>query len=336
MKKVTFRYLSQEDVLKVKLPYRDIIEVVEAAMAAKGLGEFECPPKPGVHTRTTSTGATTFLHAMPAFVKTLDVSGLKWVAGYPDNFKYDLPQIFGLMVLNDCETGAPLSVMDCRWITGVRTAAVSAVTAKYCRPAVVDTLSIVGAGMQARTHAIMLKEVCPEIKRILISDIKPENVDKCIADLKPFLPDVEFVPVSTEDAIKQADILVTATQRVAKPFVFYDMIKPGALVMALEAGRALEGKLIKNCDKYITDDWDLTLSYVSQGAFAEGLPAVHNTLGKIVIGEEPGRERAEDIILAVNEGMAISDVALAAKVYEAAMEKGIGIDLPLMEQENIL
>lgn len=331
MEKVTFKYLSQEDVLKAELPYEKIIDTVERTMASKGRDKVECPPKPGVHTRN-----STFLHAMPAFVMDQDICGMKWVSGYPENYKYGLPQIAGLIIYNSPETGMPLSVMDCRWITAVRTAAVSAVTVKYCKPQNAEVLTIIGAGVQGRAHALMLKIVAPEIKKIYIHDIKPEAVKKYIEDMQSRV-DAEIVQASSaEEAVKAADIIVTATQRVPEPIVYREWLKPGALGIALEASRAWDGKAILNVDKYITDDWDLTKSYQAQGAFPDGLPKHHNTLGKIVIGEEPGRENPEDVILAINEGMAISDIALAAEVYNTACNKKLGVDLPLMEQENIL
>ena len=50
-------------------------------------------------------------------------AGIKWVSGYPENFKRGLPYISGLMIMNDSETGVPYSVMDCSWITAMRTGA---------------------------------------------------------------------------------------------------------------------------------------------------------------------------------------------------------------------
>ena len=331
MKKVVFRYLSQEDVMQVKLPYEKIIDIVEKAMLSKGKDMVECPPKPGVHTRS-----NTFLHAMPAFIKDQDICGLKWVGGYPENYRYDLPQIAGVLVYNCPETGMPLSIMDCRWVTAVRTAAVSAVTTKYCKPFNAETLTIIGAGVQARVHAIMLKIVAPEIKKIYISDVKTAAVDRFIQEMKEKL-DVEFIPaVDQKEAIKAADILLTATQRVEKPIVYKEWLKPGMLGLALEASRAWDGKAILSVDQYITDDWELTKSYKNQGAFPDGLPEKHKTLGEIIAGMELGREHENDIILAINEGMAISDIGIAEMVYTQAEEKGIGQLLTLMEKENIL
>ena len=331
MKKVMFRYLSQENIMKIKLPYEEIIKIVESAMLSKGKDMVECPPKPGVHTRS-----NTFLHAMPAFIKDQDICGMKWVCGYPENYRYDLPQIAGVLVYNSPETGMPLSIMDCRWITAVRTAAVSAVTAKYCKPKKAETLTIIGAGVQARVHAIMLKIVAPEIKKIYISDVKPTAEDKFIHDMTGKV-DAEFIRVvDQKEAIKVADILLTATQRIEKPIIYKELLKPGMLGLALEASRAWDGKTILGVDKYITDDWELTKSYKAQGAFPDGLPDKHSTLGKIIAGTEQGREREDDIILAINEGMAISDIAVAEILYRRAEEKGIGQLLTLMEKEEIL
>ena len=75
---------------------------VEAAFRAKGEGRTEMPPKPGVH----PGGGDNFIHAMPAYIQDLQSAGVKWVSGYPENYKRGLPYITGLLILNDAETGA--------------------------------------------------------------------------------------------------------------------------------------------------------------------------------------------------------------------------------------
>ena len=74
------------------------------------------PPKPGIHTMPDA-----FIHAMPAYIPSMRSAGIKWVSGYPENFKRGLPYITGLLILNDVETGIPYAVMDCTWITAMRT-----------------------------------------------------------------------------------------------------------------------------------------------------------------------------------------------------------------------
>ena len=118
-------YLSAQDVADVGVSMSEIIEALEAMFVEKGKGEVEMPPKPGIHTRPNA-----FIHAMPAYIPSLGSAGLKWVSGYPDNPDKGLPYISGLLILNDPESGIPISVMDATWITAMRTGAATAVAAK--------------------------------------------------------------------------------------------------------------------------------------------------------------------------------------------------------------
>lgn len=92
------------------------------------------PPKPGVHPR-----ADCFIHAMPAYVRgAVEAAGVKWVSGYPPNRPKGLPYISGVLLLNDPETGIPIAVMDCAYITALRTGASVGVAAKYfAKPCVI-------------------------------------------------------------------------------------------------------------------------------------------------------------------------------------------------------
>src|SRR5512146_103132 len=119
-------YLSQAQVASLGISMREIIDALEAAFRELGNGHVEMPPKPGVHTQPDA-----FIHAMPAFIPALHSVGVKWVSGYPGNGKRGLPYISGLLILNDQVTGMPLAVMDCIWITAMRTGAATALAAKY-------------------------------------------------------------------------------------------------------------------------------------------------------------------------------------------------------------
>lgn len=328
--KVQFRYLSQEDIIDIKVPYGNVIAAVEGALESLGKDMIECPPKPGIHTRK-----NTFIHAMPAFLEDKDICGMKWVSGYPENHTRGLPQIAGIIVYNCPETGMPLAIMDCRWITAFRTAATSAVCVKHCKPVVCETLGIIGSGVQGRTHSLLITEVAPEIKRIVITDVRPEAAERFKQDMQPLLKAEILVVSGPEEVARQADILLTATQRLEKPIVKFEWLRKGALGIAMEASRAWEGKSFLLADKYVTDDWELTKSYQAQGAFPDGLPERHTILGKIVAGVEKGRERPEDFIISVCEGMATTDIAVAKEVYEIAMRKNLGTVLTLMERDNI-
>jgi len=206
MEPVEFVYLSQEDVLNLDIPMKKIIVLVELGLYEHGMGRVENPPKPGIHSKPDS-----FIHAMPAYYEELGIGGLKWVSGYPSNRKLGLPQIAGLMILNDMGTGMPLAVMDCRWITAVRTAAVSAITAKYCAKDDAESLGIVGCGVQGRMNLVAFKEVIPGLENVRVFDINPEAMESIKDDYEDELGVDITMGSSVEDTVEDMDIILTAT-----------------------------------------------------------------------------------------------------------------------------
>jgi len=326
LKRVEMLYLSQEDILDMGIPMKEIIPLVESGLREHGLGQVENPPKPGIHAKSDS-----FIHAMPAYYRKLGIGGLKWVSGYPTNRELGLPQILGVMITNDMETGLPTAIMDCRWITAVRTAAVSAVTAKFCASKGADTLGVIGCGVQGRMTLSALKDVVPTLKKVKAYDINPEAA-KRYKDLEK-QAGVEVTPVaSVEEAAKGSDMILTATQRLSKPLVKNEWFKPGALGMGLEASRAWYGDAILN-SKFVTDSWDQTTHFHEQGAFPDGLPKLYAELGEIVAGKKKGRENQKERILAINIGLALEDVIVADYVYRKAEKKGGYKKLTLMERD---
>ncbi len=325
MHPIEMAYLSQTDVMEVGVTLLEIIDLVEKALREHGNGRVENPPKPGIHANPDS-----FIHAMPAYFKSLGTGGIKWVSGYPANREIGLPQIIGLIILNDMKTGAPVCIMDGTWITAARTAAVSAVTAKYCARRDSKVLGIVGAGVQGRQNLIALKMVVPNLTKARVFDIHREAALKCRDDLASQVGMEISVCERVEEAARGSDIIVTATQRLAKPLIQDEWFGAGCLGMGLEASRAWYGNAILNADKFVTDDWEQTKHFKSQGAFPDGLPKLYAELGQIVAAEKPGREDEKERILAINIGLALNDIIVANHIYETAKKKGIGAKLVLI------
>jgi len=327
MEKVEFIYLSQEEILDLDIPMSKIIELVEQGLYEHGHKRVENPPKPGIHSKSDA-----FIHAMPAYYRELGIGGLKWVSGYPTNRKLGLPQIAGLMLVNDMETGMPLAVMDCRWITAVRTAAVSAITAKYCAKQDTKSLGVVGCGVQGRMNIVALKEVIPELHDVGVFDINPDAMKRYKEDFEKEL-DVSIKPAeSVKEAVDGKDMILTATQRLPEPLVKNKWFKPGCLGFGLEASRAWYGDAILGCDKFITDSWDQTVYFYEHGAFPDGLPTLYAELGEVVAGVKPGRESDEERILAINIGLALEDVIVADYIYNNAKDRDYQ-RLTLMESD---
>lgn len=149
-------YLSRAQVEEIALGLPAMIDLLETVFTEKAHGRTEMPPKPGIHTRPDA-----FLHAMLAHVPALNAAGIKWVGGYPANKEKGLPYISGILILNDDETGFPIAVMDSTWITAYRTAAATALSAKYLARPDSKTAGIIACGVQGRTNLEALNCLFP-------------------------------------------------------------------------------------------------------------------------------------------------------------------------------
>lgn len=196
-------YLSRRDVEAVGLDMATIIDRLEQAFREKGEGRVEVPPKPGIHPVKDA-----FIHAMPAYIPAMRAAGIKWVSGYPENYRRNLPYINALIILNDPETGLPIAVMDGTWITAKRTAAATALAARYLARPDSRTLGILGCGVQGRAHIEALRALFP-IERVYAYDIRPEVQAAYVEEMRA-QHGIEVVGVSTpRQAVEASDIVVT-------------------------------------------------------------------------------------------------------------------------------
>jgi len=325
MEKVSFIYLSQEDVVGLNLDLHLSISIIEKTFKEHAQKQVEIPPKPGIHPQEGS-----FIHAMPAYLKDSKICGIKWVSGFPSNHKLNLPQILGILILNDIKTGLPIAVMDCRWITAVRTGAVTAITAKYCAKKNSDVLGIIGAGIQARYQLKLIEIAMPFLQELIIFDINTDISQQFLKDMESQTKLKIRIGKSLQETVENSDIIVTATQRMKEPIIKDEWFKAGSLGCPLESGWAWEKETIEGVDKFITDDYNQMKYFASQGAI-KGNFKFYAEVGEIVVGKKKGRENDKERILAINEGLAIFDIALANQIYLKAKKENKGQTLTLME-----
>lgn len=317
-------YLSRADVEAVGLDMRAILALLETAFVEKGHGRVEMPPKPGIHTMPDA-----FIHAMPAYIPALRSAGVKWVSGYPENQKRGLPYITGLLILNDVETGIPLAVMDCAWITAMRTGAATALSAKYLARPDSSTVGILACGVQGRTNLEALACLFP-VQRVLAYDIVPEVQERYVAEMKArFGFEVVGVP-DPKSAVVEADLVVTSGPilKHPTPTIQQDWLRPGAFGSAVDFDSYWSGAAMAQMDRISTDDHAQFQYYKSVGYFQQ-TPDPYADLGELAAGLKPGRQSEKERTLAINLGLAMDDMAVAPEIYRRAVEKGIGVWLPL-------
>jgi len=318
-------YLSQGDVISLGLTMPEIMDTVETAFREKGRGHVEMPPKPGIHTRTDA-----FIHAMPAYIRTTGAAGMKWIAGYPENAERGLPYISGLLILNDPETGFPLAVMDAAWITAMRTAAATAVAAKYMSRPGVKSLAILGCGVQGKSNTDALQSALPTLDHIYAYDIRATAAERFCQEMRAKHQVRCTSCASPEEAVRAADVIVTAGPILQhpSPVIVPAWIRRGAFICTLDFDSYVRAEVFRSADLFATDDVE-QLRYYQKVGYFNGVPSDALDLGEVVAAGKPVRRSASDVIIAANLGLALEDVALGHEVLMRAKARQIGTKLPL-------
>lgn len=320
----TMLYLSREDVEAVGLTMSEIIEALDSMFKEKGEGRVEMPPKPGIHTRPDA-----FIHAMPAYIPSLESAGMKWISGYPENPKNDLPYITGLLILNDPDTGFPIAVMDATWITAQRTGAATAVAAKYLAREDSSSVGILACGVQGRSNLEALSCLFP-IKTVKVFDIAAETAERFAGEMAEVVQTEIEIVKEPKEAVVGMDLVVTSGPILKEPSPVIEpgWLGQGAFASPVDFDSYWKGDALRQADKLGTDDRKQMEYYRTIGYFKD-TPQAYADLGEIATGSKPGRESDDERTICMNLGLALDDMATAILIYDKAREKGIGTQLPL-------
>jgi alanine dehydrogenase len=307
--------LSRGDVASLMRP-ADWLQAVEAGFHAAAEGEAQAPPP------MTIAGLGGTFHAKGASLRLgrLYVA-LKLNGNFPDNpAARGLPTIQGAVLLCDGETGALLAIIDSIEITLRRTAAATALAARYLARPDAETILVCGCGAQGRAQLAALRELLP-LKRAFAWDRDVRLAQAFAAELDG--PGLSVEAVCELSAARDADVIVTCTtSRV--PFLAPSHVKRGAFVAAVGADSPDKSEIepALMADALIVAD--LRDQCAAMGDLHHALAAgmaqdrVHAELGELVTGRKRGRTCGNQITLFDSTGTALQDVAAAALVYERA------------------
>jgi len=323
-------YLSRADVEAAALPMSAIIERLEAAFVEKGHGRVEMPPKPGIHPG--GHDSDNFIHAMPALIESLGAAGVKWISGFPGNQAKGLPYITGLLILNDIATGIPTAVMDATWITAMRTGAATAVAVKHLARRDAATLGILGCGVQGRTNLEAIACVQAALREVRAYDLHPDRARVFVEEARGRHPGLRFTEVDApRDAVEGRDIVVTAgpIRAQPQPSIEAAWFGEGALGVPLDYDSYWKPEAMRAAARFYTDDTNQILSTRAGGVYFREIPEVYADLGEVAAGLKGARRDARERLLCMNLGIAMDDMATAPLVLERALQKGLGVRLPL-------
>jgi alanine dehydrogenase len=290
--------LSSADVLRL-LPLDDCIAAVERA--------FRDHSEPGLLSAHVDRGA---FHIKTAVAGRR--FGAKTNANFPSNpQERGLPSIQGVMLLFDADDGRPLAAMDSIEITALRTAAATAVAAKYLAPASAKTATIVGCGKQGRVQLEAVRRVL-DLRRVFAFDADGERARK-------FADDAGATPVTSLES-RDTDVWITCTSS-RLPFLRREHVREGAFVAAVGADNPSKSEItpeLMAASRVITD---VTAQCVEIGdlhhALASGAAAA-GELADVILGRIPARTRDREIVIFDSTGAGFQDTAAASLVYDRA------------------
>ena len=319
-------WLTREECIQAGPTIEETLELVKGAMIAHGKNEYEMPAKIGIHPYE-----DVFFHAMPAYVPGNLACGCKWIECFPRNPKeYGLPQTTGLQVMNDIVTGVPIAVMDCTWLTAMRTPAVTALAAAALHPHA-KTFGMFGCGVQGIGHVRFVAKALKELECIYIYDKFPEAMDRLIEQVK----DEVKIPIiksnSPQEVAEKCEVLSSATFIVREPMklVKKEWVHKGQTILPCDLNTFWDPAIALEADKYMVDSIDEHELFADMGYFPDGLPKITCQTGEVLAGIAEGRTSDDELIVCSNIGISTNDVAMGQAILKKALETGIGRKLKL-------
>ena len=255
-------------------------------------------------------------------------------ANFPGNpVTSGLPTIQGVVALFDTAQGIPLALMDSIEITALRTAAASAVAARYLARTNSGVITIVGCGVQGRFQLEAIQSVRP-LRKAFAVDIDGQRSERFAREMR----ESRGLPVEASDlesAVAASDVVVTCTTS-REPLITPGMVGPGTFIAAVGADHPEKQEIAPDLmagSRVVVDNLQQCLAIgdlhhaVASGAMPQ--EQVHGTLGDIIAGRKPGRYADADIVIFDSTGTALQDVAAAIPVYQRALRDGIGRTISL-------
>jgi len=319
---LTLLVLSEENVRSV-LDMESCIAAMEDVLAALARDELTMPLRFVVR-----PPAEQLLGLMPAHRGgAAPLFSLKEVVIAPGNSARGLDPHQGAVLLHDGETGVLEAVANASAITEIRTAAVSAVATKLLARPGARRVAILGAGVQARSHAIAMRAVVedPELR---IWSRTPAHAEALALESHAVVCD------AVEEALDGAEIVCTCTSS-REPIVRRAWIAPGAHLNAvgssIPTARELDADLVAAASLFV-DRRESTINESGDylGAVAEagiGPAHIRAELGELLVGSAAGRRDDDEVTIFKSLGLAVEDLAAAALCVERARGRGIGTEV---------
>ena len=326
---IFFRQLTSADVAAL-LSIDELIDAMDGVLRQFSAGQVEQPVRTVV-----PIGDHQVFGVMPAYVRAPGAVGAKLVTVFGGNAALNLPTHLATILLFSPNTGALVSMMDGRVITEMRTAAVSAISARELARDDAKTLAIIGSGAQARSHLEAMERVF-ELSQIRVWSPTPDHQMAFITEMQPTTETKIVGSNSADEAVYHADLIVLATSS-SEPVIQNEWVAEGAHVVSIGAcrpnQREMDPALLRRGRLFVdsraaalVESGDVVMG-IQQGQFAAS--RIVGELGEVLNGKAEGRRTSNEITIFKSLGLAVEDVVAADLVYRKAVRQEVGEELEL-------
>lgn len=310
-------FLSDDDVASV-LTMGEAIDAVEAAFGELAKGSVKMPPRSTIMLDRYEGSVS----LMPSYLERTVALATKIISIYPRNPERGLPTTAAWIVVNDPETGAIEALLDGTYLTAVRTGAVTGVAARYLAPKDSRVAAVIGCGVQGRTQAWAVAEVC-QLDSMRVFDLSEASM-RCFAEEMGPRLGLDIVTVeSGAEAVRGTDIVVTATTS-SRPVVRRQWLGDRVHVSAigsfypdyreLDTNTVREAKVVVDSREAVLEEAGDLLIPIGEGAITED--HIYAELGDLVLGRKEGRTEEDGLTVFKSVGLAIQDSSVAKLVLK--------------------
>lgn len=309
------------------MPVADCIAIIERTMRSVSAGKAVLP----LRIAARIPESRNLIATMPGYLADPASLGAKVIAVFPENAQRGLSSHMGVVVLFDPARGIPVAIVDATSITGIRTAAATAVATQALARADSVNLAILGTGEQAEAHLIALASIRPW-QSIVIWGRNLERARNLAWSFSDHMGHAIEVRETARDAVADADVICTTTSS-HEPILFGAWVQSGTHVNLVGASlidfrEADENLVLKS--RFFVDYRPSTVPQAGelhaafQGDAARADAHIRGEIGEVLNGTVQGRAAASDVTIYKSLGIAAQDLSVAHAVYERAKEQGLG------------
>jgi alanine dehydrogenase len=289
--------------VRTLLHVEDLSVAMRAAFMAISDGSASVPP------RMAAYAPTGLLGAMPGYVPSLGL-GAKLVTYFRDNEASGVPGHQAVIVMFDPSDGSPVALLEATYITAVRTAVAAAVAAQALSNADVQTVSVIGTGVQARAHLAAFAHLFGDASMIVAGRSAQRARSLAEATDTASASDIE-------SAVRAAEVVCLCTDA-DDPVIDSSWLHPGCHVSSVGSGREIDAATLATARVFVESRANAVQPFPAGSRELEGRnPDDLTEVGEVLLGTRPGREAPDEVTVYKSMGHAAEDIAAASVVLRA-------------------